>query len=67
MPKAKPASEYIDGQILQKPMPTAAHVVQGELIAAIQQNSFDKNYISPSKSLSWVLSNDHHPASPFCV
>ncbi len=36
LPETKPASEYIDGQIIQKPMPHGKHsVIQGELILAI--------------------------------
>ncbi|NJK57706.1 MAG: Uma2 family endonuclease [Pleurocapsa sp. SU_5_0] len=36
LPETKPASEYIDGQIIQKPMPQGKHsVIQGELISAI--------------------------------
>lgn len=35
-PDTKPASEYIDSQIIQKPMPKADHsVIQGDLISAI--------------------------------
>lgn len=35
-PETKPASEYIDGQIIQKPMPKAEHsVIQGDLLTAI--------------------------------
>ncbi len=35
-PETKPASEYIDGKIIQKPMPKAEHsVIQGELTTAI--------------------------------
>lgn len=42
LPETKPASEYINGQIVQKPMSEAAHsVIQGELTAAI--NSVLKN------------------------
>jgi len=34
--ETEPASEYIDGQIIQKPMPQGEHsVIQGELIIAI--------------------------------
>ena len=34
-PETKPASEYLDGRIVQKPMQKAAHsVIQGELAAA---------------------------------
>ncbi|ASC70792.1 hypothetical protein XM38_017390 [Halomicronema hongdechloris C2206] len=36
LPETKPASEYIDGQIVQKPMPQGKHsAIQGELVAAI--------------------------------
>lgn len=36
LPETKRASEYIDGQIIQKPMPQGKHsVIQGELVAAI--------------------------------
>lgn len=36
LPETEPASEYIDGQIIQKPMPQGEHsVIQGELIIAI--------------------------------
>ena len=36
LPETKPASEYIDGQIIQKPMPQGKHsVIQTELAAAI--------------------------------
>jgi len=36
LPETEPASEYIDGQIIQKPMPQGEHsIIQGELITAI--------------------------------
>jgi Uma2 family endonuclease len=38
LPETKPASEYIDGQIVQKPMLQGKHsTLQGELVAAINQ------------------------------
>jgi Uma2 family endonuclease len=38
LPETKPASEYIDGQIIQKPMPQAKHsAIQGDLVPAINQ------------------------------
>ena len=41
MPETKPASEYIDGKIIQKPMPKGKHsTIQAELIIAL--NSFLK-------------------------
>lgn len=36
LPETKPASEYINGQIIQKPMPQGKHsTIQGELVIAI--------------------------------
>ncbi|ACK72038.1 protein of unknown function DUF820 [Gloeothece citriformis PCC 7424] len=36
LPETKPASEYIDGQIIQKPMPQGKHsIIQGELTTLI--------------------------------
>ncbi len=36
LPETKPASEYIGGQIIQKPMPQGKHsAIQGELVSAI--------------------------------
>lgn len=38
LPETKPASEYIDGQIIQKPMPQGKHsAIQGELLSAINR------------------------------
>lgn len=45
IPETKPASEYINGKIIQKPMPKGKHsTIQGELIIAL--NSF----LKPSKT-----------------
>lgn len=36
LPETKPASEYIDGQIIQKPMPQGKHsTIQGKLVSTI--------------------------------
>lgn len=36
LPETKPASEYIDGQVVQKPMPQGKHsTLQGELVTVI--------------------------------
>ena len=36
LPETKPASEYIDGQVIQKPMPKGKHsAIQGELVPII--------------------------------
>lgn len=38
LPETRPASEYIDGHVIQKPMPQGKHsVIQGELVAVINQ------------------------------
>lgn len=38
LPETKPANEYIDGQIFQKPMPQGKHsAIQGELVPAINR------------------------------
>lgn len=38
LPETKPTSEYINGQIIQKPMPQGKHsVIQGELVPAINR------------------------------
>lgn len=38
MPETKPASEYINGQVYQKPMPQGQHsILRGSLIAAINE------------------------------
>jgi Uma2 family endonuclease len=38
LPETKPASEFIDGQIIQKPMPQGKHsAVQGDFVPAINQ------------------------------
>ncbi|MDJ0712880.1 MAG: Uma2 family endonuclease [Prochloraceae cyanobacterium] len=41
LPETKPASEYLNGKIIQKPMPKGKHsIIQGELIIAL--NTFFK-------------------------
>ena len=36
LPETKPASEFVDGQIIQKPMPQGKHsTIQGDLVPAI--------------------------------
>ena len=40
LPETKPASEYIDGEIIQKPMPKGRHSrLQGKLCAAVNQTA----------------------------
>jgi Uma2 family endonuclease len=48
-PETKPASEYIDGQIIQKPMPQGEHsVIQGEMVttanAALKPNKIARAF-----------------------
>jgi Uma2 family endonuclease len=48
-PEAKPACEYIDGQILQKPMPKAKHsILQGEIVPKI-------NGLLKAKKIAWAF------------
>ncbi|NMF60918.1 Uma2 family endonuclease [Pseudanabaena yagii] len=48
-PETKPASEYINGQILQKPMPQGKHsILQGELVPQI-------NGILRTKQIAWAF------------
>ena len=38
LPETKPASEYINGKVVQKPMPPGKHSkLQGKLVTAINQ------------------------------
>ncbi|HEY9889586.1 MAG TPA: Uma2 family endonuclease [Candidatus Obscuribacterales bacterium] len=48
-PETKPACEYIDGQVIQKPMPQGQHsTIQGELVAAI-------NAITKPSRTAWAF------------
>ncbi|HEY9632991.1 MAG TPA: Uma2 family endonuclease [Coleofasciculaceae cyanobacterium] len=49
LPETKPASEYINGQIIQKPMPQGKHSsIQGELIIVV-------NAIAKSQRIAWAF------------
>lgn len=49
LPETKPASEFIDGRVLQKPMPQGQHsTLQGELVTQI-------NAITRSQKLAWAF------------
>ncbi|MEC4815072.1 MAG: Uma2 family endonuclease [Scytonema sp. PMC 1069.18] len=49
LPETKPASEYIDGQIIQKPMPQGKHsTIQGELCSTI-------NSVVKVKKMGWAF------------
>jgi Uma2 family endonuclease len=58
-PETKPAREYIDGQIIQKPMPQGQHsTLQGELVMAI-------NAVTKSSHLAWIIRETVNQGSPF--
>jgi len=49
LPETKPASEFIDGKIIQKPMPQGQHsTIQGELVTAI-------NAITKPSRIAWAF------------
>jgi hypothetical protein len=51
LPETEPASEFINGQIIQKPMPQGKHsLTQGELISTI-------NRVVRPKKLRWLFQN----------
>jgi len=56
LPETKPASEYINGQVIQKPMPQGKHSkLQGKLVTAINQVVEDKkNCFSVSRVAMYV-------------
>ncbi|MGB3495771.1 MAG: Uma2 family endonuclease [Elainellaceae cyanobacterium] len=46
LPETAPASEYIDGQVSQKPMPQGKHSkLQGKLVTAINQVVEDRKIV----------------------
>ncbi len=46
LPETKPASEYINGQIIQKPMPQGKHSkLQGKLVTAINEVAESKQSV----------------------
>jgi Uma2 family endonuclease len=48
-PETKPACEYIDGQIIQKPMPQGQHsTIQGEMVTAI-------NAVTKPAKIAWAF------------
>ena len=50
LPETKPASEYIDGRIIQKPMPQGKHSkLQGKLVTAINRVVEDQKI-----ALAWL-------------
>ncbi|MEO1683972.1 MAG: Uma2 family endonuclease, partial [Cyanobacteria bacterium J06631_12] len=58
LPETKPASEYIDGRIIQKSMPKGRHSrLQGKLCATINQVTEEANiaYAFPELRCSFIL------------
>ncbi|HEY9863421.1 MAG TPA: Uma2 family endonuclease [Candidatus Obscuribacterales bacterium] len=54
LPETKPANEYINGQILQKPMSGGKHsAIQGELCTVIN-NRGEEQAIAPSYNLIYA-------------
>jgi Uma2 family endonuclease len=52
-PETKSASDYIDGQIIQKPMPQGQHSpIQGELITTI-------NAVTKANRIAWAFPELH--------
>ena len=50
LPETKPASEYVDGQIIQKPMPKGKHsTIQTELASTL-------NRVLKSQKIAWAFS-----------
>ncbi|MFM6127191.1 MAG: Uma2 family endonuclease [Sphaerospermopsis kisseleviana] len=50
LPETKPASEYVDGQIIQKPMPKGKHsTIQTELASTL-------NRVLKSQQIAWAFS-----------
>lgn len=49
LPETEPASEYINGQIIQKPMPQGKHsTIQGELVTVI-------NGVLKPQRIAWAI------------
>jgi Uma2 family endonuclease len=49
LPETEPASEYINGQVIQKPLPQGKHsTIQGELITAI-------NAVAKPQHIAWAF------------
>ncbi|HTL88329.1 MAG TPA: Uma2 family endonuclease [Leptolyngbya sp.] len=53
-PETKPACEYIDGQIIQKPMPQGKHsTLQGELVSAVNRVAKPNRLSSQARNRSF--------------
>ncbi len=58
LPETKPASEYIKGQVFQKPMPKSRHSrLQGRLMRAINELVEDRKYAYAFPELRCTFGN----------
>lgn len=66
LPETKPASEYIEGQIIQKPMPQGKHSrIQGELLAAINAVVKPERVACAFLELRCTYPSGSHPADVY--
>ncbi len=66
LPETKPASEYVDGQIIQKPMPKGKHsAVQGELIIALNATLKPKRIARAFPELRCTYPSGSHPVDVY--
>nr|WP_010482189.1 Uma2 family endonuclease [Acaryochloris sp. CCMEE 5410] len=66
LPETKPASEYIEEQILQKPMPQGKHSrIQGELLAAINAVVKPERVACAFPELRCTYPSRSHPADVY--
>ncbi|MGF1591232.1 MAG: Uma2 family endonuclease [Pleurocapsa sp.] len=59
LPETKPAREYVDGQIIQKPIPKGKHsTIQGELVIAINSVLKPPKIARAFPELGWLIDPD---------
>jgi len=66
LPENKPASEYINGEIIQKPMPKGRHSrLQGKLCAVINQVAQEQQIAYAFPELRCTYSTRSHPTGVY--
>ncbi|MEM6353502.1 MAG: Uma2 family endonuclease [Cyanobacteria bacterium P01_D01_bin.14] len=66
MPETKPASEYIDGHIIQKPMPQGKHsAIQGEFVPVINAVVKPKRIARAFPELRCTYPSGSHPSDVY--
>ncbi|MEO0455567.1 MAG: Uma2 family endonuclease [Cyanobacteria bacterium P01_A01_bin.114] len=66
LPETKPASEYIDGQIIQKPMPQGKHsAIQGEFVSTINSVAKPKRIARAFPELRCTYPSGSHPTDVY--